>query len=312
MLNQYKPEGHLIQDPENHDYLTSEIGLEKAVEKKKILEATALLCDASYDLHFDLFGMHAIMPRNEVQLMNNDETVKDIAVLTRVGKPVSFHIMGYSIDKSGKKTAILSRKSAQRECKEQYIETLIPGDIIPATVTHLESFGAFVDIGCGIVSLLSIDSISVSRITHPKDRLRVGDRIFVIVKSIDSLGRIYVSQKELLGTWEENVALFKTGETVMGTIRSIENYGVFVELTPNLAGLAEVKEDLRVNETAAVYIKSILPDRMKIKLVIIDTQPTKAALKPPKYFIDLSKTTHLSYWRYSPDYAEKRIETIFE
>lgn len=312
MLNQYKPEGHLIQDPENHDYLTSEIGLDKAIEKKKILEATALLCDASYDLHFDLFGMHAIMPRNEVQLMKSDETVKDIAVLTRVGKPVSFHIMGYSVDKNGKKTAILSRKSAQRECKEQYIETLVPGDIIPATVTHLESFGAFVDIGCGIVSLLSIDSISVSRITHPRERLRVGDRIFVIVKSIDSLGRIYVSQKELLGTWEENVALFKTGETVMGTIRSIENYGVFVELTPNLAGLAEVKEDLRVNESAAVYIKSILPDRMKIKLVIIDTQPTKATVKPPKYFVDLSKISHLSYWRYSPDYAEKRIETIFE
>ena len=312
MLNQYKPEGHLIADPENHDYLSTATGLEKAVEKKKILEATALLCDSEYNLHFDLFGMAGIMPRDEVQLTRENEPLKDIAILTRVGKPVSFHILGYSLNKAGKKIAILSRKSAQRECKEHYIETLTPGDIVPATVTHLENFGAFVDIGCGIVSLLSIDSISVSRITHPRDRLRVGDRIYVIVKSIDPLGRIYVSQKELFGTWQENVALFKPGETVIGTIRSIESYGVFVELTPNLAGLAELKEDLRINETAAVYIKSILPDKMKVKLVVIDAQPTRAVTKTPRYFIDPQKSAHLSYWRYSPDGAQKRIETIFD
>ena len=59
------------------------------------------------------------------------------------------------------------------------------GDIIPARVTHLESFGAFVDIGCGVSSLLSVDSISVSRISHPSDRLSVGDSIYAVIKSID-------------------------------------------------------------------------------------------------------------------------------
>ena len=77
--------------------------------------------------------------------------------------------------------------------------------------------------------------------------------------------------KELLGTWEENAALFSAGETVPGIIRSIETYGIFVELTPNLTGLAELKEGVSVNENAAVYIKSIIPERMKIKLVILDS-----------------------------------------
>ena len=208
--------------------------------------------------------------------------------------------------------AILSRRSVQKDCAEEYISTLAPGDIISATVTHMESFGAFLDIGCGIVSLLSIDAMSVSRITHPRDRLRVGDRVSVIVKSIDESGRIYVTQRELFGTWEENAARFRAGETVAGIVRSIEPYGVFVELAPNLAGLAELKGEVEVGDTAAVYIKSILPDKMKVKLVIIDTQKESEKRKRPEYFIDVEHTSHISYWRYSPAECKKTVETHFD
>ena len=88
------------------------------------------------------------------------------------------------------------------------------GDIIDAKVTHLESFGAFCDIGCGNIALLPIDAISVSRISHPKDRFTVGDSIKVIIKSIAEDGKITLSHKELLGTWEENAAMFAPGQTV--------------------------------------------------------------------------------------------------
>ena len=75
------------------------------------------------------------------------------------------------------------------------------------------------------MSLLSIDCISVSRISHPSDRFRAGDRIKVVVKSIDrENGRIFVTHKELLGTWEQNAALFSPGQTVTGIVRSIEDY----------------------------------------------------------------------------------------
>ena len=56
--------------------------------------------------------------------------------------------------------------------------------------------------------------------------------IRAVVKSIEN-GRITLSHKELLGTWEENVALFSAGETVAGIVRSVEPYGIFVELSPN-------------------------------------------------------------------------------
>ena len=128
----------------------------------------------------------------------------------------------------------------------------------------------FADIGCGIVSLLPIDSISVSRIEHPRERFLVGMDIRAVVKCRES-SRVTLSHKELLGTWEENAARFRPGETVGGIIRSMESYGVFVELAPNLAGLAEVKENIYPGQQASVFIKSILPGRMKVKLILIET-----------------------------------------
>ena len=124
--------------------------------------------------------------------------------------------------------------------------------------------------------------------------------------------------KELLGTWQENADMFEVGQTVSGIIRSIEDYGVFVELTPNLAGLAEIREDTRDSEIAkigcntAVYIKSILPDRMKIKLILIDSYSSAPSIKKPQYFIDCEKTRHISHWKYSPESSQKTVESIFD
>jgi small subunit ribosomal protein S1 len=180
----------------------------------------------------------------------------------------------------------------------------------------MESFGAFVDIGCGLSSLLSVDGISVSRISHPSDRLRVGQSIYTVVRSIDRLReRIFVSMRELLGTWEENAAHFQAGQTVAGIIRSVESYGVFIELAPNLAGLAELRDTAdnttQIGTYAAVYIKSILPDRMKIKLSLIDSYKGEPPKPELKYFIDPHKVSHIDHWRYSPDGAHKIVETVF-
>ncbi len=311
-MNDYKPEGILIKSVKNYEYVSSKAGLERALERQIILEAPAVLCDHNFDLHIELGGgIKGIIPRREVEYSPEGECAKDIAILTRVGKTICFKVQGFKTSPSGETVAMLSRRAAQYECVENHIKALVPGDIIPAKVTHLESFGAFVDVGCGRISLLSIDSISVSRISHPCERLAVGDMIYTVVKGIDERGRIFVSGRELLGTWEENAALFCEGQTVRGVIRSIESYGVFVELTPNLAGLAEYRDDVRPGQTAAVYIKSIIPDKMKIKLIIIDTDEQSSSVSPMNYFVDTRKTSHIDFWRYSPKGSQKIIETVF-
>ena len=311
-MNKYMPEGSLITTDKNYEYISSPEGLERAMRQNAILEAQAILCDHSFNLHLELpSGIRAVIPRSEAVYLPDGEDAKDIAILTRVGKAVAFKVIGFEHNDSGKVCAILSRRAAQRECTENYIASLCPGDIIPARVTHLEGFGAFVDIGCGIISLLSIDSMSVSRISHPSARVSVGDFIYTVVKSKDDRGRIYATGRELLGSWEENAALFSEGETVRGIIRSVESYGVFVELKPNLAGLAEYRSDVRVGQTAAVYIKSIIPEKMKIKLIIIDTDDAPIYADPLEYFIDTSVYSHIDVWRYSPTSSHKIIETVF-
>lgn len=301
----------LISSAKNYEYTSSLEGLKKALENQVILEAPVFMCDHELNLIIEFCcGIKGVIPKNEV-IYSERETTKDIAILTRVGKVVCFKVTGFKKGEFGTETVMLSRRAAQKECLDSYVSTLIPGDIIPSRITHLENFGAFVDIGCGITSLLSIDTISISRIAHPSVRISVGDFIYTVVKGRDELGRIYVSERELLGTWEDNSALFRVGETVTGVIRSVESYGVFIELKPNLAGLAEFRDDVKPGQTVAVYIKSIIPDKMKIKLIIIDVQDENPTREPLDYFIDVKRISHIDSWRYSPESCNKIIESIF-
>ena len=73
----------------------------------------------------------------------------------------------------------------------------------------MEPFGAFLDIGCGVVSFIGIENISVSRISHPSERFFPGQDIRAAVLSVDrTLERVTLTHRELLGTWEENAAQF--------------------------------------------------------------------------------------------------------
>ncbi len=313
----FLPEGCRWGTPENQDLISSLDGLEYAMTENLTLEGMVTLCDSALNLHIDLGCATGIIPPEEAIYCRPGEERKDIALITRVGKPIAVKILSVKTE-NGETTVELSRRAAQKECLKHLLH-LTPGDIIPAKVTHLEPFGAFVDIGCGVSSLLSVDCISVSRISHPADRLRPGMPILAAVKSIDpDTSRIYMTLRELLGTWEENVAGFEAGQTVTGIIRSVENYGVFIELAPNLAGLAEIRDigidELRqkIGHTAAVYIKAIVPDRMKIKLVLIDICEKDSPSYHLNYFIDPSSTPHLSHWLYSPEGCRKTVETRFD
>lgn len=304
----FKPEGQLITTEENRRYLSSPFSLREAYYSEAFLEGRVTRCDSEHNLHIDLGCMKGIIPRNEGALGIEDGSVRDIALISRVNKPVVFVITGFVTEENGETVAMLSRRRVQQECVESYISALRAGDIIPATVSHIEGFGVFCDIGAGLSALMPIDSISISRIPHPSARFSAGQSIKAVVKSIDSAGRITLSHKELLGTWEQNAALFSVGETVPGIVRSVEKYGIFVELTPNLAGLAEFSEGIEPGCHAGVYIKSIIPSKMKIKLIIVDSFAADYPAEPLKYFLESGRIDH---WLYSPPESEKIIESVF-
>ena len=202
MIERYLPEGSYFATPENKEYLATPQGLERAMHLGAIVEGIVTLCDSRMRLHVDLHCAEGIIEPEEALFCRAGEERKDIALITRVGKPVAFYILALE-SRDGVLIARLSRRAVQERCMERALSTLRPGDILSSRVTHMEPFGAFLDIGCGISSLLSGDCISVSRISHPRDRLRCGMELPVVVKSIDrASGRIYVSLRELLGTWE--------------------------------------------------------------------------------------------------------------
>ena len=307
-MRRYKPEGKLISTTENRAALTDITSIKQAYTKKTTLEARVLLCDNDHNLHLDLGAMRGIIPRNEGAIGIEDGSVRDIALISRVNKPVMFRIIGFEEDTYGEKTAILSRREIQQDCYNEYISQLSPGDVIDAKITHIEGFGAFADIGAGLIALMPIDSISVSRIPHPNVRFSTGDDIKAIVRDIAPDGKITLSHKELLGTWEQNAQNFRPGQTVPGIIRSVEKYGVFVELAPNLAGLAEPVPDVSAGQHATVYIKSLIPERMKVKLIIVDAFNAEYPPDKPQYYTDAK---HISRWIYSPECCSRLVESNF-
>ena len=282
--------------------------IKDAMKNREIVEGRVLLCDKQHNLHIDLGVCRGVVPYREGALGIQEGKIRDIALISKVNKIVCFRIIGFHKEENGERIAVLSRRIVQLECMKNYIDKLTEGDVIPAKVTHLEGFGAFIDIGCGINSLIPIDMLSVSRISNPSQRLMQGEIIKTVLRKREE-EKLTFSLKELLGTWEENASLFSVGETVTGIVRSVESYGVFIELMPNLAGLAEYSDSLEEGQSVSVYIKAIIPEKMKIKLAVVEAFNGNEGENRLVYF---EKGEHIDSWNYSPAGASKTIQTVFD
>ena len=158
------------------------------------------------------------------------------------------------------------------ERKTKQIEKWEEGQIVEGRVTGIKPYGAFIKLENDLSALVHIEDMSVARIKSPLERLKIGQKANFVVKSIDrGKNRILLSYKELLGTWEDNVKKFEEGSTVKGIARETEKSknGIFIELTPNLVGLAEYKDGIEYGQNVNVYIKRIIPEKKKVKLVIV-------------------------------------------
>lgn len=304
----FKPEGTLLPTAQNARILSSPTLLREACKSGTPLEGRAVLCDGEHNLHVDLGCMRGIIPKNEGALGIEDGSVRDIALISRVNNGgyfphnrVRHGSEGRNIchpqppQRAGGLPQGISLVARLRRC---YRRLRHAHGAVRRILRHRR----------GDKRAAAHRQLSVSRIPHPNARFSTGQNIRAIVKSCDELGRITLSHRELLGTWEENSAAFKAGETVPGIVRSVEKYGIFVELTPNLAGLAEYCDGVKDGDHASVYIKSILPQRMKIKLVIVDSFSADYPPAPIKYFTD---SRHIDSWVYSPEGCEKVIESVF-
>ena len=155
---------------------------------------------------------------------------------------------------------------------ENRIETISKGQVMSGVVKNIQPYGAFIQTDKGIDGLLYIEDISIARIKTPAERLSVGQKINVIVKDINrEKNRVYFSYKEMLGTWDENIRDIQEKTIIPGIIRETEKdkRGIFIELKPNLVGMAEYKEGFEYGQKVDVYVKKIVEDNKKIKIKLV-------------------------------------------
>ena len=104
--------------------------------------------------------------------------------------------------------------------QSNFIENIQVGANVKGIVKNIKPYGAFIDIGDGVVGLVHIEDLSVARIKTPYERVKIGQEINTKVKNIDKeSGKINLSYKDTLGTWEENADKFQKGMHVNGIVR---------------------------------------------------------------------------------------------
>ena len=170
----------------------------------------------------------------------------------RWGKMVGEPILAKVIEVDRRRNRlIMSERSAAREArdilKERLISELKPGEIRTGHVISLADFGAFIDIG-GADGLVHMSEISWKRISHPRDLLKVGQKVEVKVLGVDpSRKRISLSLRELESDpWESILGQYREGQLIEGTVTKLTRFGAFASLVGteeyDIEGLIHISE----------------------------------------------------------------------
>ena len=183
-----------------------------------------------------------------------------------------------------KNRLILSHKDLVEEEREEAFDKvasqLVVGDVVEGKVSRLTNFGAFIDVG-GVDGLVHISEISYKHVDKPSDVLKAGQDVKVKVIGIDNdRHRISLSIKQTEPSpFEQATADLNEGDIFEGEVKSLTNFGAFVEVTDGIQGLVHVSEIsnkhvdkpsdvLKVGQTVKVKVLNIDPSDRRISLSI--------------------------------------------
>jgi small subunit ribosomal protein S1 len=219
-------------------------------------------------------GINAFLPGSQIDL----QRVMDFDKY--VGQKITAYILKIN-QKRG--NVILSRRkylSEQRAGERQKVlDTLAAGQVLQGVVKNITNYGAFIDIG-GLDGLLHITDMTWGRIAHPSELVKVSDTITVKVLSFDKDSeKISLGIKQLDGNpWEDAEKKLEVGKKITGKIASIADYGLFVEVAPNIEGLVHISEISwtdRITDLASRYKVS---DKVDVLLVSFDKENRRMSL----------------------------------
>ena len=173
---------------------------------------------------------------------------------------------------------IISEKEAEAEKKEFELRNYKVGDTIDGTVTGVVDFGVFVRFGDkeDLEGLVHISELAWKRIDHPRDIVKVGDKIKVKIIAIDG-ARISLSLKSLQeDPWMKSAKKYSIGQEVDGQITKVTPFGAFVQLDSDIHGLAHVSELSAEGKTPDEVLS--VGEKKKFKIISIEPNEHRLGL----------------------------------
>ncbi len=220
-----------------------------------------------------LKGLRAFIPGS--QLTNT--YVSDLADF--VGKEVEVEIIEFvpktkKIVLSGKRIAAAKAGAA----KAEKLSALSEGDKVAGTVTKLMPYGAFVNLG-GVEGLVHNTDLSWVRIKHPSDVVKEGDKVDVVILSVDKeTGKVALSLKDMTtDPWALAAANFAVGDVVPVTITRFATFGAFAKLAEGLEGLIHISQisEKRIGKPEEALE---IGQQVNAKIVTMDKESKKIGL----------------------------------
>ncbi len=243
----------------------------------KLLENRAVVLGVikkitSYGMFVDVGGMDGLVHYSQISHKGPVNPAK----YYKEGDEVNVIAIDY--DKK-KRHLSLSIKDATTDPWQDIDSTLRAGDTVSVTVSNIEPYGAFVDLGEDLEAFLHVSEISWDKnVKHPKDYIEIGQKIDVEIIEIDKAQRrLRVSRKTLLPKpIEQFASANKVGDVITGTVSSITDFGAFVKIGA-IEGLLHNQE---ISWDKSINAKDVLKkgDEVKVKIIKIDKANGKVSL----------------------------------
>jgi ribosomal protein S1 len=220
-------------------------------------------------------GIRTFMPASQFDIRYSED------LTSYMNNKVMVNVIEYDPEK---RKVVVSRKTLlkkEQEAKEKAVwENIEAGQKLVGEVKRLTDFGAFVDIG-GVDGLIHISELSWSRVKHPSEVVKPGNKVEVVVLAVDKEKRkISLGLKQTMPEpWSTAGEKYKVGDVVEVKVLRFSNFGAFVELEPGVDGLVHISQisdkriakpadALNIGDTVKAKIIDIKPEEKKISLSI--------------------------------------------
>ena len=204
--------------------------------------------------------------------------IKHPSEIVSVGQEIEVVVLHVDKDKG---RVALGMKQKEENPWEEIEKKYVPGTCVKGKIVTLVPYGAFIEIEPGIEGLIHVSEMSWTKnITDPSEMVKKGDEVEAVVLGVQKEeGKISLGMKQLeKNPWDEVEAKYPIGSSVQAEIRSLTNYGAFVELEPGIDGLIHIS-DLswikKVSHPSEVLKKG---DKVEAIILSVDKESKKITL----------------------------------